>query len=94
MGASGSTALVALLHPSRAIFASLGDCLAVVVRGGTAGKATQRHRVYGMGPDVLEGAGVETGEFWFSVCVCGGGGGFACGVTLGGSRLGGCARGA
>ncbi|KIZ05345.1 hypothetical protein MNEG_2607 [Monoraphidium neglectum] len=54
MGASGSTALVALVHPTRAVFASLGDCMAVVGRTGGAGKATQQHRVYGYGPDVLE----------------------------------------
>ncbi|GBF89584.1 hypothetical protein Rsub_02302 [Raphidocelis subcapitata] len=54
MGLSGSTALVALVHPRKALFASLGDCVAVVCRGGTAVKATQQHRVYGIGPDVLE----------------------------------------
>jgi len=56
MGASGSTALVALIHPTGAVFASLGDCLAVVCRGGVGGKVTQQHRVYGWGPGVLEGA--------------------------------------
>ncbi|KAI8475375.1 MAG: phosphatase 2C-like domain-containing protein [Monoraphidium minutum] len=54
MGASGSTALVALINADKAIFASLGDCLAVVGRGGAAGKVTQQHRVYGYGADVLE----------------------------------------
>ncbi len=57
MGASGSTALVALIHPTGATFASLGDCLAVVCRGGEGGKVTLQHRVYGWGPGVMEGAG-------------------------------------
>jgi serine/threonine protein phosphatase PrpC len=56
MGVSGSTALVALIHPTKAVFASLGDCMAVLCRKGVAFKATQQHRVYGIGPDVLEGA--------------------------------------
>jgi hypothetical protein len=47
---------VALVHPRKALFASLGDCVAVVCRAGQAVKATQQHRVYGIGPDVLEGA--------------------------------------
>jgi serine/threonine protein phosphatase PrpC len=63
MGASGSTALVALLGPGRALFASLGDCLAVVCRGGAAARATQQHRVYGFGADVLEGARAGRGGF-------------------------------
>lgn len=56
MGLSGSTALVALVAPDRAVLASLGDCMAVLCRNGAAVKATQQHRVYGVGPDVLEGA--------------------------------------
>jgi hypothetical protein len=55
MGVSGSTALVALIHPTKAIFGSLGDCMAVLCRNGAAVKATQQHRVYGIGPDVKEG---------------------------------------
>lgn len=55
MGLSGSTALVALVAEDRAVLASLGDCMAVLCRKGAAVKATQQHRVYGVGPDVLEG---------------------------------------
>lgn len=60
MGLSGSTALVGLISPEKAVFASLGDCMAVLCRGGAAVKATQQHRVYGIGPDVLEGERVHT----------------------------------
>ncbi|KAI8474448.1 MAG: phosphatase 2C-like domain-containing protein [Monoraphidium minutum] len=65
MGLSGSTALVALVHPEKAIFASLGDCVAAVCRGGVAVKATQQHRVHGVGPDVSEEvARVESTGAW------------------------------
>lgn len=65
LGLSGSTALVALVHPRKALFASLGDCVAVVCRAGQAVKATQQHRVYGIGPDVLEEvARVESTGAW------------------------------
>jgi hypothetical protein len=70
MGVSGSTALVGLIHPTKAIFASLGDCMAVVCRGGVAMKATQQHRVYGIGPDVLEGAQTGAGQPIRAVRLC------------------------
>ncbi|GBF92360.1 phosphatase 2C [Raphidocelis subcapitata] len=55
IGASGSTALVALISPAGAVFANLGDCDALLCRaGGEAAMVARRHRVYGLGPDVME----------------------------------------
>lgn len=53
-GASGATGTVALVHPQRAIFASLGDSLAVLCRAGVAVQLTSQHRVYGFGDHVIE----------------------------------------
>ncbi|KAF8071024.1 PPH1 [Scenedesmus sp. PABB004] len=53
-GASGATGTVALVHPQRAVFASLGDSLAVLCRNGVAVTLTSQHRVYGLGDHVLE----------------------------------------
>ncbi len=53
-GASGATATVALIHRSKAIFASLGDSLAVLCRAGQPVRLTTQHRVYGVGQGVLE----------------------------------------
>eukprot|EP00775_Hariotina_reticulata_P002105 gene2105-2424_t len=53
-GASGATGTVALVHPQRAIFGSLGDSLAVLCRNGIPVTLTSQHRVYGFGDHVLE----------------------------------------
>lgn len=53
-GASGATTTVALVHPQRGVFASLGDSLAVLCRYGQPLVLTAQHRVYGFGDHVLE----------------------------------------
>lgn len=53
-GASGATTTVALVHPQRGVFASLGDSLAVLCRNGQPLILTAQHRVYGFGDHVLE----------------------------------------
>lgn len=53
-GASGATGTVAIVHPQRAIFASLGDSLGVLCRNGMPITLTSQHRVYGFGDHVIE----------------------------------------
>eukprot|EP00878_Enallax_costatus_P007173 GHUV01007517.1.p1 GENE.GHUV01007517.1~~GHUV01007517.1.p1 ORF type:complete len:250 (+),score=59.81 GHUV01007517.1:298-1047(+) len=53
-GASGATGTVAIVHPQRAIFASLGDSLGVLCRNGMAVTLTSQHRVCGFGDHVIE----------------------------------------